>query len=114
VFVRASGLNTLIEKRFGGVPRLHRLHFDEPPAWSFEKIREGEAWEEIEREKAHERQSSGGVDKLPEGKNGSTREKAHERQSSGGADKLREGEKGETSEKVGEKIGPIEKAESVE
>jgi len=54
------------------------------------------------------------VDKLPEGKNGSTREKAHERQSSGGADKLREGEKGETSEKVGEKIGPIEKAESVE
>lgn len=51
---------------------------DKTPA---EKIREGEAWEEIEREKAHERQSSGG------------------------SDKLRDGEKGKTSEKVGEKIG---------
>jgi len=45
---------------------------DKTPA---EKIREGKAWEQVEREKAHERQSSGGVDKLPEGKNGSTREK---------------------------------------
>ena len=91
MFVRGSGLHTLIEKKFGGVPRLHRLHFDEPPAWSFEKIREGKAWEQVEREAAKERKTKAGESNLP----------TTESTSRGNSTTS----KGKTRDKVGEKIG---------
>ena len=49
---------------------------DKTPA---EKIREGEAWEKIESEKATEREQSGGTVELPEGEKGETREKVGEK-----------------------------------
>lgn len=44
-----------------------------------EKIREGELWEELERERAKEREQSGGVETLPQGETGKTRDKVGEK-----------------------------------
>ncbi len=49
---------------------------DKTPA---EKIREGQAWESIEREKAQERERSGGVKTFTHGEKGRTRDKVGEK-----------------------------------
>ena len=44
-----------------------------------EKINEGEAWEKIEKEKAKEREHSGGVENFPQGETGKSRDKVGEK-----------------------------------